>query len=129
MTILRRHEGYVEPYLRQILAFIGIEDIQTVRAEGMNIPPLAILAIPNGGKYGTCVEAVSPQRTMGFTLRTVIRPVTIGIGWIEPAKRCRICIDLLPGVGKLPLGSAEGSYVWKARDPSDCPLHILQPFR
>jgi hypothetical protein len=26
------------------------------------------------------VEAVSPQRTMGFTLRTVIRTVTIGIG-------------------------------------------------
>jgi len=51
MTLLRRHEpGYVEPYLRQILAFIGIEDIQTVRAEGMNIPPLAILAIPNGEK-------------------------------------------------------------------------------
>jgi FMN-dependent NADH-azoreductase len=31
----------VEPYLRQILAFIGIDDVQTVRAEGMNIPPLA----------------------------------------------------------------------------------------
>src|SRR5262249_19678115 len=37
------------------------------------------------------------------------------------------CIDLLPGVGRLPLGS-EGSHGWKAREPSDCPLHILQPF-
>ena len=38
----------VEPYLRQILGFIGIKDVQTVRAEGMNIPPLAIHAVPNG---------------------------------------------------------------------------------
>jgi FMN-dependent NADH-azoreductase len=29
----------VEPY-RQILRFIGIDDVQTARAEGMNIPPL-----------------------------------------------------------------------------------------
>jgi catechol 2,3-dioxygenase-like lactoylglutathione lyase family enzyme len=34
------------------------------------------------------VEAVSPQRTMGFTLRTVVRPVTIGIG-----KLFRITLD------------------------------------
>jgi FMN-dependent NADH-azoreductase len=40
----------VEPYLRQILGFIGIEDVQTVRAEGMNMPPLAIHAVPNGEK-------------------------------------------------------------------------------
>ncbi len=40
----------VEPYLRQILGFIGINDVQTVRAEGMNIPPLAIYAVPNGEK-------------------------------------------------------------------------------
>lgn len=40
----------VEPYLRQILGFIGIDDVQTVRAEGMNIPPLAIHAVPNGEK-------------------------------------------------------------------------------
>ncbi len=40
----------VEPYLRQILGFIGIDEVQTVRAEGMNIPPLAIHAIPNGEK-------------------------------------------------------------------------------
>jgi FMN-dependent NADH-azoreductase len=45
----------VEPYLRQILGFIGIEDVQTVRAEGMNIPPLAIHAVPNGEK---AVEAL-----------------------------------------------------------------------
>jgi FMN-dependent NADH-azoreductase len=41
---------FVEPYLRQILGFIGIEDVQTVRAEGTNIPPLAIHAVPNREK-------------------------------------------------------------------------------
>jgi FMN-dependent NADH-azoreductase len=45
----------VEPYLRRILGFIGIDDVQTVRAEGMNIPPLAIYAVPNGEK---AVEAL-----------------------------------------------------------------------
>jgi FMN-dependent NADH-azoreductase len=40
----------VEPYLRQILGFIGIEDVQTVRAQGMNIPSLSDNAIPNGEK-------------------------------------------------------------------------------
>jgi FMN-dependent NADH-azoreductase len=40
----------VEPYLRQILGFIGVDDVQTVRAEGMNIPSLAIYAVPNGEK-------------------------------------------------------------------------------
>jgi FMN-dependent NADH-azoreductase len=45
----------VEPYLRQILGFIGIDDVQTVRAEGMNITPLAIYAVPNGEK---AVEAL-----------------------------------------------------------------------
>jgi FMN-dependent NADH-azoreductase len=40
----------VEPYLRQILGFIGINDVQTVRAQGMNIPSLAPHAIPNGEK-------------------------------------------------------------------------------
>jgi FMN-dependent NADH-azoreductase len=45
----------VESYLRQILGFIGIDDVQTVRAEGMNIPPLAIHAVPNGEK---AVEAL-----------------------------------------------------------------------
>lgn len=40
----------VEPYLRQILGFIGITDVQTVRAEGMNIPALAPQAVPDGEK-------------------------------------------------------------------------------
>jgi FMN-dependent NADH-azoreductase len=44
-----------EPYLRQILGFIGIDDVQTVRAEGMNVPPLAMHAIPNGER---AVEAL-----------------------------------------------------------------------
>jgi FMN-dependent NADH-azoreductase len=38
----------VEPYLRQILGFIGINDVQTVRTQGMNIPALAPQAIPDG---------------------------------------------------------------------------------
>jgi FMN-dependent NADH-azoreductase len=37
-----------EPYLRLILGFIGITDIQTVRAQGMNIPGLSDHAIPDG---------------------------------------------------------------------------------
>lgn len=41
---------YVEPYLRQILGFIGIVDVQTVRAQGMNIPELAIDAVLKGNK-------------------------------------------------------------------------------
>jgi len=38
---------FVDPYLRQILKFIGIEDVQTVRIEGLNIPPLEGTAVPN----------------------------------------------------------------------------------
>jgi len=38
---------FVEPYLRKILSFIGIDSVQTVRAEGINIPPLADSAVPN----------------------------------------------------------------------------------
>jgi FMN-dependent NADH-azoreductase len=38
----------VEPYLRLILGFIGITDVQTIRAEGMNIPALAPRAVPAG---------------------------------------------------------------------------------
>jgi FMN-dependent NADH-azoreductase len=41
---------FVEPYLRQILGFIGITDVQTVRAEGMNIPLLAGDAVPKANK-------------------------------------------------------------------------------
>lgn len=47
---------YVEPYLRQILSFIGITDVQTVRIEGMNIPDLAIGAVP---KAKEAVEALA----------------------------------------------------------------------
>lgn len=39
-----------EPYLRLILGFIGITDVQTVRAEGINIPDLSEHAVPNGEK-------------------------------------------------------------------------------
>jgi FMN-dependent NADH-azoreductase len=46
----------VEPYLRQILGFIGIDNVQTVRAEGMNIPPLAPHAVPKGER---AVEALA----------------------------------------------------------------------
>jgi FMN-dependent NADH-azoreductase len=41
---------FVEPYLRRILSFIGIDDVQTIRAEGMNILPLAAHAVPNAEK-------------------------------------------------------------------------------
>jgi len=41
-----RRWDFVEPYLRQILGFIGIADVQTVRVEGMNIPALASDAVP-----------------------------------------------------------------------------------
>lgn len=41
-----RSWDFVEPYLRQILGFIGITDVQTVRVEGMNIPDLAVSAVP-----------------------------------------------------------------------------------
>ncbi|MFG1382478.1 NAD(P)H-dependent oxidoreductase [Xanthobacter versatilis] len=39
---------YVEPYLRQILGFIGITDVRTIRVEGMNIPGRAAGAVPRG---------------------------------------------------------------------------------
>lgn len=45
-----RSWDFIEPYLRQILGFIGITDVQTVRAQGMNIPELAINAVPTGNK-------------------------------------------------------------------------------
>lgn len=41
-----RSWDFVEPYLRQILGFIGISDVQIVRLEGMNIPDLAAHAMP-----------------------------------------------------------------------------------
>jgi FMN-dependent NADH-azoreductase len=45
-----------EPYLRLILSFIGITDVETVRAEGMNIPALAPDAIPSGKKAVEALE-------------------------------------------------------------------------
>lgn len=45
-----------EPYLRLILSFIGITDVQTVRAEGMNIPTIAPDAIPSGKKAVEALE-------------------------------------------------------------------------
>jgi FMN-dependent NADH-azoreductase len=41
---------FVEPYLRTILGFIGIQDVQTVRVEGTNIPALAASAAPDAEK-------------------------------------------------------------------------------
>jgi FMN-dependent NADH-azoreductase len=41
---------FVEPYLRQILGFIGIVDVQTVRVEGMNLPLLAVDAVAKANK-------------------------------------------------------------------------------
>jgi FMN-dependent NADH-azoreductase len=41
---------FVDPYLRRILGFIGIDHVQTIRVEGMNIPPLAQVAIPTAEK-------------------------------------------------------------------------------
>ncbi|HEV2275545.1 MAG TPA: FMN-dependent NADH-azoreductase [Acidobacteriaceae bacterium] len=46
----------VEPYLRLILGFIGIADVQTVRAQGVNIPALAPQAVPEGERM---IEALA----------------------------------------------------------------------
>ncbi len=45
-----RPRDFVEPYLRQVLGFIGIVDVQTVRVEGMNLPQLAAAAVPKANK-------------------------------------------------------------------------------
>jgi FMN-dependent NADH-azoreductase len=45
-----RSWDFVEPYLRQILGFIGIVDVQTVRVEGMNIPLLSANAVQKANK-------------------------------------------------------------------------------
>jgi FMN-dependent NADH-azoreductase len=45
-----RPRDFVEPYLRQILGFIGITDVETVRVEGMNIPALAPDAVPKANR-------------------------------------------------------------------------------
>lgn len=41
---------FVEPYLRQILGFIGIDDVQAVRVEGLNVPAIAPQAVPSSLK-------------------------------------------------------------------------------
>jgi FMN-dependent NADH-azoreductase len=46
---------FVEPYLRHILGFIGIVDVQTVRAEGTNLSHLASEVVP---KANRAVEAL-----------------------------------------------------------------------
>lgn len=45
-----RSWDFVEPYLRQILGFIGIVDVQTVRIEGMNVSQLATNAVPKANQ-------------------------------------------------------------------------------
>jgi FMN-dependent NADH-azoreductase len=45
-----RSWDFVQPYLRQILGFIGIMDVHSVRVEGMNIPLLAANAVPKANK-------------------------------------------------------------------------------
>ncbi|MDR3710411.1 MAG: NAD(P)H-dependent oxidoreductase [Capsulimonadaceae bacterium] len=47
---------FVEPYLRTVLGFIGIEDVQTVRVQGTNMPAHAKSAVPNAV---AAVEALS----------------------------------------------------------------------
>ncbi len=47
---------FVEPYLRQILGFIGIDDVQSIRVEGMNIPTLAPEAVATASR---AVEALT----------------------------------------------------------------------
>lgn len=47
---------FVEPYLRHILGFIGIVDVQTVRAEGTNLAHLAPDVVP---KANRAVEALA----------------------------------------------------------------------
>lgn len=51
-----RSWDFVEPYLRQILGFIGIVDVRTVRVEGMNVSLLAADAVP---KANRAVEALA----------------------------------------------------------------------
>ena len=47
---------FVEPYLRKILSFIGIDEVETIRVEGMNIPALAPNAV---SKARQAVEALT----------------------------------------------------------------------
>ena len=45
-----KRSDFLEPYLRLILGFIGIKDIQSIRVEGVAIPTMAANAIPNAEK-------------------------------------------------------------------------------
>jgi FMN-dependent NADH-azoreductase len=55
---------FVEPYLRQILSFIGILDVQIARVEGMNIPLWAADAVPKANKAigGACSVRTVPDQ-------------------------------------------------------------------
>lgn len=53
---------FVEPYLRTVLGFIGIQDVQTVRVEGTNISALAASAAPNAVKAAETLIANSWPR-------------------------------------------------------------------
>jgi len=61
---------FVEPYLRAVLGFIGIEDVQTIRVEGTNIPALA--AVSSGNRHCFACE------------RCGSAPCTRRVYWLEP---------------------------------------------
>ena len=48
-----KSSDFMEPYLKRILGFIGIEDIQSVRVEGVAIPTMAANAILDIPVIGT----------------------------------------------------------------------------
>jgi FMN-dependent NADH-azoreductase len=41
---------FAEPFVKTWLRVLGIEDIQSVRVEGLSVPELAVNAIPNAMK-------------------------------------------------------------------------------
>lgn len=41
---------FVEPYLRRILGFIGVVEVQTIRVEGTNLPQRALDVVSNAGR-------------------------------------------------------------------------------
>ena len=61
-----RSWDFVEPYLRQILSFIGIKDVQTVRAQGMNIPALS------GTAVGSAIQELEALDLAPATMITTI---------------------------------------------------------
>lgn len=42
---------FVEPYLRRILGFIGIDEVQTIRAQGLNLEEFAPVAVPTAKRF------------------------------------------------------------------------------